>query len=478
MTAKARNLLVIVADELRRDVLGCMNNALVRTPNLDALAARGTVFERAYTPSPICVSARAALATGRYVHHTGHWDSAAPYYGDPAGWMHAVRDQGVSVRSFGKLHFRSSADDNGFVEEFLPMHVVDGRGWTVGLLRKDPPVFGGAAELAADVGEGESDYTRFDTAITEKASDWIAIRSKNTAPWAAFVSFVAPHYPLRAPKPFLDLYDPAHIPMPIGRDAVDAPTHPELKHIAGFFDYDRYFTPERAAAARAAYYALVSFMDDCVGRVLIALEASGQAEDTCVVFTSDHGEMLGDHGFWAKSVMYEGAVGVPMIAAGPGFAAGHRVATPVSLVDIAATAADQFGAQAFSEHLPGQSLRHLASMPDDPGRTVFSEYHDGGSSTASYMVRWDRWKYVHYVGAPPQLFDRASDSQECLDLGESMVPDHVAARAEGLMRLKAICDPDQVNADAFEDQSRRIAEFGGPEACRSVAFNHTPAPIG
>ena len=477
MTVKARNLLVIVADELRRDVLGCMNNAVVRTPNLDALAARGTVFDRAYTPSPICVSARAALATGQYVHRTGHWDSAAPYYGDPVSWMHAVRDQGVRVRSFGKLHFRSSADDNGFVEEFLPMHVVGGRGWTVGLLRKDPPAFDGAAELAADVGEGESDYTRFDTAIADKASDWIAIRSKNAAPWAAFVSFVAPHYPLRAPKQFLDLYDPAQIPMPIGRGEVGQ-THPELKHIAGFFDYDRYFSPERAAAARAAYYALVSFMDDCVGRVLSALEASGQADDTCVIFTSDHGEMLGDHGFWAKSVMYEGSVGIPMIAAGPGFAAGHRVATPVSLVDIAATAVDQFEASDFESRLPGCSLRRLASVPDDSGRTVFSEYHDGGSSTASYMVRWDHWKYVHYVGAPPQLFDLDNDPEECRDLGRSMVPPHAAARAEGLMRLKEICDPDRVNADAFQDQSRRIEEFGGPEACRSVAFNHTPAPTG
>ena len=357
------------------------------------------------------------------------------------------------------------------------MHVVGGRGWTVGLLRKDPPAFDGAAELAADVGEGESDYTRFDTAIADKASDWIAIRSKNAAPWAAFVSFVAPHYPLRAPKQFLDLYDPAQIPMPIGRGEVGQ-THPELKHIAGFFDYDRYFSPERAAAARAAYYALVSFMDDCVGRVLSALEASGQADDTCVIFTSDHGEMLGDHGFWAKSVMYEGSVGIPMIAAGPGFAAGHRVATPVSLVDIAATAVDQFEASDFESRLPGCSLRRLASVPDDSGRTVFSEYHDGGSSTASYMVRWDHWKYVHYVGAPPQLFDLDNDPEECRDLGRSMVPPHAAARAEGLMRLKEICDPDRVNADAFQDQSRRIEEFGGPEACRSVAFNHTPAPTG
>lgn len=137
--SETRNFLILISDEHRRDAMGCMGHPLVKTPNLDALAARGTVFERAYTPSPMCVPTRAALATGHYVHCSGHWDSATPYAGEPRSWMHRLRDAGVVVTAIGKLHFRSGEDDTGFSEQILPMHVVGGIGWTVGLLRKDPP---------------------------------------------------------------------------------------------------------------------------------------------------------------------------------------------------------------------------------------------------------------------------------------------------------------------------------------------------
>lgn len=462
---------MLMGDEHRRDALGCMGHRVVRTSHLDALAARGALFERAYTPSPICVPARAALATGQHVHRSGHWDSAGPYAGSPQSWMHAVRARGVETVSFGKLHFRSSADDNGFVREVLPMHVAGGRGWTFGLLREEPPSYAAAADLAADVGAGESDYTRYDRAVTAAAVDWLAERRRGE-PWAAFVSLVAPHYPLRAPEAFFALYDPDALPPPLaGR-----PDHPELGHLASFYDYQRHFDAAGVRRARAAYFALVSFLDDCLGRVLAALEASGQAEETLVVYLSDHGEMLGDFGLWTKSVMYEASAGVPLLLAGPGVPAGRRVATPASLLDLAPTAAALFGAEDFLAGLPGSALTALASAAADPGRTAFSEYHDGGSSTAAYLVRWADWKYVHYVGLPPQLFDLAADPAETRDLGRAEAPAAVAARAEGLRRLRAICDPEAVNAEAFEDQRRRIAALGGAEACRASAFGHTPVP--
>ena len=112
-----------------------MGHPIVKTPNLDRLAAHGTLFESAYTPSPMCVPARAALACGDHVHRTRNWDSATPYDGSRPSWMHRLRDAGVKTTSIGKLHFRSTDDDNGFEQEILPMHVVGGTGWTIGLLR-------------------------------------------------------------------------------------------------------------------------------------------------------------------------------------------------------------------------------------------------------------------------------------------------------------------------------------------------------
>lgn len=480
-TKSQKNLLIIISDEHRRDAMGCVGHPIVKTPNLDALAARGAVFENAYTASPMCVPTRASLACGDHVHKIGHWDSATPYDGKTRSWMRQLRDQDVSVTSIGKLHFRSDEDDNGFTEEIIPMHVVGGVGWTVGLLRENPPDYTSAAELAGDVGAGDSSYTDYDLAITAAAENWLGAQKGSKKPWAAFVSLVSPHYPLTAPQEFYDMYDPANVDLPIGYEKPMDTDHSELKNIKNFFDYDRYFDEQKMREAKVAYYGLTSFMDDCVGRVLAALDASGQADDTVVLYISDHGDMMGDQGYWTKQVMYEASVGVPMIAAGPGISAGRRVKTGTTLLDIAATAVDVTGVtpDAQSTALPGISLLDIVNQPDDMDRTIFSEYHDGGSTTGTFMVRWDHWKFVYYVGHAPQLFDLGADPHELTNLAVAGVNDLAvqAAWHEGEKRLRAICDPEKVNTRCFADQKRRIAELGGKETCATgYTFNHTPTP--
>lgn len=476
-----KNLLIIISDEHRKDAMGCVGHPIVKTPHLDALAARGAVFENAYTPSPMCVPTRASIACGDHVHKIGNWDSATPYDGKRRSWMRHLRDAGVEVTSIGKLHFRSGEVDNGFTKEILPMHVVGGVGWAVGLLRENPPEYTSAAELAQDVGAGSSTYTDYDLAITEAAENWLKDKGNADKPWAAFVSLVSPHYPLIAPQEYYDMYDPAKIDLPVGYHKGSHPEHSELKNVAKFFDYDRYFDEEKMRKAKVAYYGLTSFMDNCVGRILAALEDSGQAEDTVVVYVSDHGDMMGDLGFWTKQVMYEASVGVPMIAAGPGIAAGKRVNTGTSLLDLAATAVEVAGVahDDQSRALPGQSLREIARNADDPERTIFSEYHDGGSTTGTFMVRWQHWKFVYYVGHAAQLFDLSNDPKELRNLAVEGVNDAkiLAAWEEGERRLRAICDPEAVNAACFEDQRRRIEQLGGEEACiNAYVFNHTPTP--
>lgn len=476
-----KNLLIIISDEHRKDVMGCVGHGIVKTPNLDALAARGAVFENAYTPSPMCVPTRASIACGDHVHKIGHWDSATPYDGNTRSWMRHLCDQGVEVASIGKLHFRSDKDDNGFTEDILPMHVVGGVGWTIGLLRENPPEYTTSSELAADVGAGDSSYTDYDLAITDAAEDWLKDRAGSEKPWAAFVSLVSPHYPLTAPQEYSDMYDPATVDLPIGYGKMSGPEHSELKNIAAFFDYGKHFDEQKMREAKVAYYGLTSFMDNCVGRVLTALEDSGQAEDTVVVYISDHGDMMGDQGYWTKQVMYEASAGVPMIAAGPGIPSGRRVKTGTTLLDLASTAVDVTGIQhdSQSDALPGVSLLDIANQPDDLDRTIFSEYHDGGSTTGTFMVRWDHWKFVYYVGHEPQLFDLTADPHELANLAVAGVNDPIvqAAWIDGERRLRDICDPEAVNAQCFADQKKRIAELGGEEACATgYSFNHTPTP--
>ena len=465
------NLLLMMSDEHRRDAMGCAAGLPVRTPNLDALAARGALFENAYTPSPICVPARAAVATGRPVHLTGHWDSAAPWAGEPASWMDRLAEAGRPVCAIGKLHY--AGPGLGFAEEILPMHVVGG-GWPLSLLRDDPPEYAAAADLAEEAGPGESDYVRYDLAVTEAAERWISDPARKAAPWAAMISWVSPHYPLVAPEEFYGLYDPGTLGEAALREPDDRPAHPGLREMARFWDYDRHFDSAAAGRARAGYFGLVSFLDRNLGRARAALEATGQAGNTLVVYVSDHGEMLGDHGFWTKSVMYEASAGVPMIMAGPGVAPGRRVGTATSLLDLAPTLAAAAGADQ-DPSWTGTDLRALAEAPDDPDRAVFSEYHDAGTNAGCFMIRWDRWKYVAWAGGEPQLFDLAADPGEFRDLaGEAGLEDILA---EGAARLASVCDPEAVSASALADQRRRVGERGGREAILAAdAFGHTPVP--
>lgn len=467
---KPANLLFIMSDEHSRDVLGCSGNGVVKTPHLDRLAVRGTRFSNAYTPSPVCVSARASLATGRHVHEIGAWSSAEPYHGKIPSWGHRLRAEGHQAVSVGKLHFRSRADDNGFAPELLPLHIVGGVGFTLGLLRDKPlpPYDWAAKQLAEQVGAGGTRYTHYDRAICTRACDWLATEGRAAdKPWVLFVSFVSPHYPLIAPQPFYDLYDGADIGPPHRHRW--QPDHPVLKDIYAFYHYNDYFSEQQVREGRRGYYGLVSFVDDLVGRLLGALEASGLAADTRVLYTSDHGELLGDHGMWTKMLMYEGSAGIPLLMAGPDVPQGAVVETPVSLIDCYQTVRDGAGlAPTEAESaLPGRSLFEIAGGTT-PDRVVLSEFHDGGTPTGYFMIRLDDWKYVHYAGSRPQLFNLAEDPCEEEDLGQS--PAHASVRRDCEARLRHILDPDAVNARAFADQRARIADLGGREA---ILADHT-----
>jgi len=241
-------------------------------------------------------------------------------------------------------------------------------------------------------------------------------------------------------------------------------------------NYDDYFTPEKVRIALAAYYGMVSFLDDNIGKVLLSLQKSGLADNTRVIYSTDHGDNLGNRHMWGKSVHYEEACAIPMIIAGPGIGAGQVCHTPVSLVDIYPTILQSVGLQtdAIEQKLPGRSLVDLASLPTQE-RAVLSEYHAAGSITAMYMVRKGRWKYIHHVGFAPELFDLASDPGETLDLAGD--PAYRETRAQMEAQLRSMIDPEAVNAHAFADQARKIQEQGGVEALlKRGDFGYSPAP--
>jgi choline-sulfatase len=472
------NLLFILSDEHQRDIAGCYGDRVARTPNIDAIAARGARFTNAYTPCPICVPARAALATGRWVHVTKAWDNAAPYHGELPSWHHRLRANGHRVVSIGKLHFRATDDDNGFSEEILPLHVLDATGDLIGMLREPPAKRAAMPALAASAGPGPSTYNDYDSAIAAAACRWIADAAgrRGEKPWALFVSFVRPHFPLTAPPEFYARFPPDRMPMPRLRDS-GRPRHPAVAALRAIMNYDDYFADESAVRrAVAAYYALVSFLDDNIGKVLAALDAAGLTASTRVIYTTDHGDNLGARGLWGKSVMYEESAAIPLVAAGAGVTPGTVVDTPVSLVDIYRTALEAVGCPVSEDEraLPSRSLWDIAAGAR-PARTVLSEYHAAASVTGSFMIRHGRWKYIHHVGYRPELYDLEAEPGETADLAER--PECASVLAECKAALLRVCDPEAVNAEAFADQRRRIAAHGGRDAIIARGdYGYTPAP--
>jgi choline-sulfatase len=473
------NLLFILSDEHSKRVLGCYGHPMVKTPHLDALAARGTRFTSAYTNCPICVPGRASFATGRYVHQVRCWDNAIAYTGQAPAWGHRLMERGHHVAAIGKLHYQDSKPrTNGFNEEILPLHIVNGVGDLLGLIRDELPRRTGSLKLGPEAGPGESEYTRYDRSIAESAAQWLSNSApKHRAkPWALYVGFVSPHFPLIAPPQFYSLYPEARVPWPDLYSKAERPRHPFLDAMRKCLCFDEPFDAPMVRRAIAAYFGLVTFLDDNIGRILGALDAAGLSENTRVIYATDHGDNLGTRGLWGKSTMYEESAGIPLIMAGPDVPAGKACDTPVTLADGFPTIIQAVGAQPDSRDrdLPGVSLLDIA-QGKAPARTILSEYHAAGAVTASYMIRHGRFKYIHYVGLPPMLFDLAADPHERRDLAGD--PAHRETIAECERRLRKVVDPEATDRLARADQQAYIEKHGGREAILERGhFRYTPPP--
>jgi len=472
------NLLFIMSDEHNPRLLGAAGHTIIKTPHLDRLAARGTMFSDAMCNSPICVPSRASFATGRYVHEIGFWDNAHPYNGSVKGWGHRLIARGHHVVSIGKLHYRSTEDSNGFSREIMPLHVVDGVGDVLGSIRPELPIRESVRDLADELGPGESSYAQYDRDIAEAAEQWLseAAARPNGKPWVLFVSFVEPHFPLIAPPQFYALYDAQSLPVPAMYAESERPDHPFIQAMRRCMNYDRHFTPDKMRRAIANYYGMVSHLDHLIGRVLAALDRTGFTASTRVIYTSDHGDNLGARGLWGKSNMYRESAGVPLIMAGTDIPAGQVCDRPVSLIDCHPTIFEFTGLPLEAEDAtrPGRSLPDIA-RGQVGDRVVLCEYHAVGAVTGAFMIRTGRWKYIHYVGMPPMLFDVVADPGERHDLGRDAR--HATDVAACEQALRSVVDPDAVNRRALADQARKVAEHGGSEAVkRRGTFGRSPVP--
>lgn len=434
------NLLLIMADQLRWDCLGCMGNPVIKTPHLDTLAARGMCFRNGFTPNPICVPARATVMTGNYPQVcTGNKSNGGRIKPDQPLLTEVLKRAGYRTSAHGKLHFVPYAPPgaprlvHGF--EHVDFH-ESGRV----LAKFDPTGKRRGVEdyfdYLTDVGWhgysrahgiGNNDVRPCASPLPPEhtVDHWIAdgalrqldrhYHESPDRPFFMFVSTPKPHSPYDPPTPYDKMYDPRRIPRPFGSLSDLKGRNPFLEHTIYPHAADT-LSPEAWQVSRAHYYGCISWLDAQIGRVLDRLEALGQRDNTLILFTADHGDLLGDFGSVFKMNHLNGSVRVPFIVAGPGVARGTVSDALVGLQDVLPTFAAAGGA-AIGQVVQGCDLSPVLASPDRHVREVY--YSSTGNDPAqSVMVTDGRWKYIYSqaAGGVEELYDQQNDPTELRNL--------------------------------------------------------------
>ena len=476
---KPQNLIYFQSDNHHRHFLGCYGHPAIQTPTMDKIAETGARFANTYCVMSICCPSRAGIVTGRYPHETGYWDNCFAYDGRWPSWMYRLREQGHEVVSIGKLHFRSTDDDTGFSEEIIPMHIIDGVGALSGLLRavdREPERIE-HGRMYLESGEGMTEYQEYDFKITEHAIQWLKDHTKQSdKPWVLFVSYPTPHPAFKVPKRLLDLYPPERMPLPVRYKPDDRPMHPAVKTVREKYGIPELDDDDLLRRIAAAYCGLITHTDEQMGKVIKAAEDLGLADNTRVIYTSDHGEAIGNHGLFGKWTLYDNASAVPLVMTGADISQGQVVNQLTSHVDLFPTIVESVGAKLIDEDesLPGQSL-WPAMHGREQERVAFSEYHSNGSRHGSFLLRDGDWKLIYHVNADNQLFNLKNDPNEVHDLIETGEGAEQEAALEA--KLREIVDPEAVDAAAKADQLAQAEKYGGVEAiAKQGYFTHTPIP--
>jgi len=481
MTA-VRNVLFVMCDQLRRDFVSCYGASPVPTPNLERLAALGVRFDHAYVQSGVCGPARMSYYTGRYVSsHGATWNrvplSASEHtLGDYlhvagrkamlAGKTHVLPDTkalarfGIEVESERGALLREGGftvvdrydghtppgPESGYAAWLRARGYAGADPWSEHVIAVEA---GGSVasgwqmrnvHLPSRVAEPHSETAY----MTDLALDWI--RAQGGTPWVLHLSYVKPHWPYIAPAPFHAMFRNADVgPILHGPQDGTAEEHPVVR---AYREHDESLSFAQEAVARhvrPAYMGLIAQLDAHLGRVLDELAAMGRLSDTLIVFTSDHGEFSGDRGLGEKELFYDEIVRVPFIVCDPDPRAdatrGTTDARFVEGIDVVPTILDALGISGASHRIEGRSLLPLtrgdaAAAARD---AVFSELDYGfrrarrvlGRAVRecrAFMVRTKDWKYIHWEGFRPQLFDLVADPRELADLGADARHDAVRAR--------------------------------------------------
>jgi choline-sulfatase len=459
---KRPNILYIMFDQLAPQFLPSYGHKVVQAPNLSRLAAEGVQFDSAYTNSPLCAPGRFSMMAGQLASRIGAWDNAAEFRSDIPTFAHYLRLAGYRTCLSGKMHFVGPDQLHGFEDRVTTDMYPGDFGWTP-TWEEPKKIHWWFHNMLSVTEAGPYDRSlemEHDDEVAYTSMRWLHdhARGNDQRPFMLCVSFMQPHDPYLGPRRDWESYrdDDIDLPAvpyiaPAKRDAVD-------KRLYDLYDRDEYrVTEAHVRAARRGYYAMITYTDRLMGQVLEALRQTGQADNTIIVVSADHGDMMGERGLWYKMNFYEHSTRVPMILHAPKQWKPRRVSQHVSLMDLLPTFCDiATGGKGVDYAAPvdGRSLLGLAGGDKNWSNTVYGEYMAEGTFQPAFMIRRDQWKYVACAGDPPQLFNLADDPNEIGNLAGD--PKHAKIAAAFAKEVAEKWDSAAIRDRVVKSQRRRI----------------------
>ena len=453
---KQPHILIIMADQLSPVFLPAYGHKVVKTPNIDALASQGVVFENAYCASPLCSPSRASFMSGLLPSRTRVYDNAAEFSADVPTFAHHLRRLGYRTVLSGKMHFCGPDQLHGFEKRLTTDIYPADFGWTPDWDRPDerPDWYHNMSSVTQAGLAVRTNQLDFDDEVTFAATREIydCVRARDPRPLLLVASLTHPHDPYAITREYFDLYRDEDIDMPgppIPVHQLD-PHSQRIRHVCAMDEIK--LTEQQVRTARRAYYGEISYVDENVGRLMKALRECGLAENTIVIVLADHGEMLGDKGLWYKMNFFENSARVPLIVRAPGRFAPRRVGAAASLLDLTPTLVDLAGGGAQDVETDGRSLTPYLEGGTASDETV-AEYLAEGAVAPIVMIRRGPHKFIASPADPDQLYDLTSDPGERANLAAdpALAPTVAAFRAEVARRWRL----DVLDAEVRASQRRR-----------------------
>ncbi|MBN1401115.1 MAG: sulfatase-like hydrolase/transferase [Anaerolineae bacterium] len=459
------NILCIMSDEHDPGVTGCYGDPWVATPHLDRLAQRGVTFDACYTTSPLCVPARLSFTAGQYISRVGAWSNNSWLPSDEIESLPRLLGRaGYECWLGGKMHYDATRR-YGFRDLFATNQ--NGSHKTGSGRRRAPDDHSVNHESWRNrsaqfrVGD-ESQVIALDVQVTRECGRFLRERAADAPPFFLLAGYLAPHFPLIVPRAYHAPYA-GRVPMPDLPEGALESLPLNYQHLRwGFGLVDA--TPEQTRIGRELYWGFVSWLDAEIGQLLAALDDSAVAENTLVIYTSDHGENKGDHGLWWKNNMFEHAARIPLIVSWPArWAGGQRRLGACSLVDLVQTIA-QLGGAETPDNWDGDSM---VAWLDDPGipwkDLAVSEYYAHNIASGYAMLRQGRFKYVHHTdpgagyGSERELYDLSADPGEFHNLAEDPAQSGRVAIMHAALLAELGRDPDETEQLCRADYARGYA---------------------